>query len=113
MSKYRILIADDDRKHLSQVQGYFSEQEEVLHVDVAMDGWQVLERLRERSYDAMLMDLIMPKLDGFGVLEQVPSCCTEEEPMVMIVSAIHSEGMVRNACTLGAKYFMVKPGYAV
>ncbi len=108
MSKYRILLVDDDPQYLAQMRGFFSVQEQVRQVDVATDGRQALEKIRATNYHAVLMDLIMPKLDGLGVLEQL-SLTSGERPSFIIVSAIRNEGMIRNACTLGAKYFMVKP----
>lgn len=108
MSKYRILLVDDDPQYLALVRGYFAVQEQVRQVDVATDGRQALEKLHMTHYDAVLMDLIMPKLDGLGVLESL-SMGGGEQPAVIVVSAIRNENMIRNACALGAKYFMVKP----
>lgn len=108
MSKLRILFVDDDPQYLAQMRGYFSMQDQVRQLDVAADGRQALEKMRMTSYDAVVMDLIMPKLDGLGVLEQL-NVSGGTQPSVIIVSAIHNEGMIRNACALGAKYFMVKP----
>lgn len=108
MSKYRILLVDDDPQYLSTVRGYFAAQESMRQVDVATDGRQALEKLHMTHYDAVLMDLIMPKLDGLGVLEGL-SMVGGDKPSVIVVSAIRNEGMIRNACNLGAKYFMVKP----
>lgn len=108
MSKYRILLVDDDPQYLSNVRSYFSVQEPIRQVDIATDGRQALEKLHMTHYDAVLMDLIMPKLDGLGVLESL-SITSGDKPSVIIVSAIRNENMIRNACALGAKYFMVKP----
>lgn len=108
MSKYRILLVDDDPQYLSLIRGYFSSQEQIRQVDIATDGRQALEKIRAMHYDAVVMDLIMPKLDGLGVLESM-SVGGGEQPSVIIVSAIRNENMIRNACSLGAKYFMVKP----
>lgn len=108
MSKYRILLVDDDPQHLSQTKSYFAAQEQIRQIDVATDGKQAVEKIRAARYDAILMDLIMPKLDGLGVLEQL-NMLGGEKPAVIIVTAIHNENMIKSACSLGAKYFMVKP----
>lgn len=108
MSKYRILLVDDDPQHLSQTKAYFAAQEQIRQIDVASDGKQAVEKIRAVRYDAILMDLVMPKLDGLGVLEQL-NILGGEKPAVIIVTAIHNENMIKSACSLGAKYFMVKP----
>lgn len=108
MSKYRILLVDDDQQYLSLVQSYFSAQEQISKVDIARDGRQAIDMMQQARYDALLMDLIMPKLDGLGVLEHM-QLSGGERPKVIIVTAIRNEGMIRTACAQGAQYFMVKP----
>ncbi|MDR1620654.1 MAG: sporulation transcription factor Spo0A [Clostridiales bacterium] len=108
MTKFRILLVDDDPQYLTLVRSYFSVQEQIRQVDTAGDGRTALEKINATRYDAVIMDLIMPKLDGLGVLEQL-SANGNEKPSFIVVSAIRNEGMIRNACALGAKYFMVKP----
>ena len=108
MSKYRVLLADDDLQYLSQVRAFFSVQEQIRQVDTATDGCQALEKMQAVKYDAVLLDLIMPKLDGLGVLEKM-RLQGQEQPAVIVVSAIRNECMIRSACTMGAQYFMLKP----
>ncbi|HPY36353.1 MAG TPA: sporulation transcription factor Spo0A [Clostridia bacterium] len=108
MSKYRMLLVDDDQQFLALMRSYFSAQEQVRQVELATDGRQAFDKLRNSKFDAVVMDLIIPKLDGLGVLEHL-NMSGGEQPAVVITSAIRNEAMIRNACALGAKYFMVKP----
>ena len=57
----------------------------------------------------LLCDLIMPGMDGFELLERLNSGLVKDVPAVIVISALRQEEMVRQACTLGAKYYMVKP----
>jgi two-component system response regulator (stage 0 sporulation protein A) len=57
----------------------------------------------------LICDLIMPRVDGFELLERLKAGLVETPPATIVVSAMRHEDMVRQACTLGAKYFMVKP----
>jgi len=108
MAKYRILIVDDNPQYLSGMQTYFAAQEQVQTVDTATNGRDALVMLHQSHYDVLLLDLIMPQIDGLGVLEQMRSM-SGEAPAVIVVSAMRNETMVRQACELGARYFMVKP----
>jgi len=108
VKKFRVLLVDDNMQYLSAMRAYFSAQEEVQQVDLAANGREALDKLRQNRYDAMALGLIMPQLDGLGVLEHL-SVAGGELPAVIMVSPIHSERMVRQAYHLGARYFMVKP----
>ncbi len=63
----RALVVDDDRRIRDLVEGYLSSDD--LEVDAADDGVEAIRRLRQRDYDLILLDLMMPGLSGFAVLE--------------------------------------------
>ena len=105
----KIVEAIEDVSFLESMRSCFASQEQVSAVETAVDGREALEKLRTGKYDILLLDLIMPHVDGLGVLEQLKIVCPETAPAVIVVSAMRNESMVRRCCTLGAKYFMVKP----
>ena len=109
MADYRVLIVDDNTGYLENMHGYFAAKEEIGAADTAADGREALEKLRTGRYDILILDLIMPHIDGLGVLEQLKLVCPESAPAVIIVSAMRNESMVRRCCALGARYFMIKP----
>ncbi|MBQ2770237.1 MAG: response regulator, partial [Clostridia bacterium] len=109
MSKFRVLIVDDNQSYTESVRSHFASSEQVLGVDTAPDGRVALEKLKNTHYDILLLDLIMPNVDGLGVLEQLKQVCPDSAPAVIVVSAMRNESMVRRCCALGARYFMVKP----
>ncbi len=109
MSNYRVLIVDDNVSYAESLRSYFSAGESIGQVDVAYDGHEALDKLKSMRYDIILLDLIMPHVDGLGVLEQLKHICPDTQPAVIVVSAMRNENMVRRCCALGARYFMVKP----
>lgn len=109
MSHLRVLIVDDNVGFAEQLRGYFAAEEKIASVDMALDGREALDKLRQARYDIMLLDLIMPHIDGLGVLEQLKHVCPDAPPAVIVVSAMRNENMVRRCCALGARYYMVKP----
>ena len=109
MSNFHVLIVDDNVSFTDSLRGYFSADEHIGLVDTAFDGREALEKLKTNKYDILLLDLIMPHVDGLGVLEQLKHVCPDTPPAVIVVSAMRNENMIRRCCTLGARYFMVKP----
>jgi len=109
MAKYRILYADGNLKAQSTMRDYFMAQEQVAQFDVAGDGQAALDALRGGNYDVLITELIMSRLDGFELMERLSAGLCEKPPAVIVLSAMRHEDMVRRACAMGARYFMVKP----
>lgn len=81
----RILIADDDlsiRRLLATIV-----RREGLAVDVASDGAEAIEKLQEREYPVILLDLMMPRMDGFDVIEHLRLNPPSRKPVVLVITA--------------------------
>ena len=76
---------------------------------VAGDGLKGLEIIKSIHPDIVILDMIMPQLDGLGVLEQLNSSGLDPMPSVICFSAVGQEELIRRAVDLGARYYMVKP----
>jgi two-component system response regulator (stage 0 sporulation protein A) len=74
---------------------------------VAHDGPTALELVRNTDLDALLLDIILPKMDGFAVLEKAREL--PKRPRIIVFSAFCNEEMTKRAIALGADYFIVKP----
>lgn len=74
----------------------------------ARDGVEAMRRLSERRYDGLILDLNMPELDGFGVLEQMKRFGTLRPP-TLVLTARHNADDVRTAIKLGARDYLAKP----
>ncbi len=109
MSKFKVLLVDDNTQFTEMMKGYLMGQERIEQVDLAADGKEALALIKDRRYDVMTLDLIMPNMDGLSVLEQLPAVAGANGPAVLVVSALRNEMMVRRCCSMGARYYMVKP----
>ncbi len=109
MTKYRVLIADSNKKFQEHMASYISAQEQISKVDVVSDGQAALEAMHNATYDVIVTELIMPHIDGIGVLEHINCGLIEPAPTVIVVSALRNEELIRQASVLGARYFMLKP----
>ena len=103
----RLLVADDNKINRMllgralQLDGY-----EVTSVE---DGRQALERLRQERYDLLLLDMEMPELDGFAVLETLHADPELREIPVIVTSALEGIEHVARCIRLGADDFLSKP----
>jgi DNA-binding response OmpR family regulator len=76
-------------------------------VILAADGITALERIAERRPDCVVLDVMMPVLDGWGVLERLQDVATP--PPVLVVSAKSTQADIDQARRLGAKDYLIKP----
>jgi DNA-binding response OmpR family regulator len=101
----RIVVAEDDAAILElisvrlDIAGY--------HVIAARNGYQTLERIRATRPEGMVLDIGLPGLDGFDVLQEVASCAPGLP--VLVLTARRAADDVRKAIGLGAHSYLVKP----
>ena len=102
-----VLIAEDE-PYIVQSLSFLLEKEG-LDVDVAVDGRQTLERLRQKPPDILLLDLMMEHLTGFEVLEILRSEPALQHIKVLVLSAKGQDNDQRRVMALGADKFITKP----
>ncbi|AFS78402.1 stage 0 sporulation protein A [Gottschalkia acidurici 9a] len=107
--KIRLLIADDNKDFCNILNEYLSTQEDVEVIGVAKDGLEALELISIKNPDVLILDIIMPHLDGLGVLERLHSTELEKFPKIIILSAVGQDKITQRAINLGADYYVVKP----
>ena len=102
-----VLLADANEEFRALVRKIIDETEEFTVVGSVGDGAEALRLARQEAPDLILMDVVLPGLDGFGVLKQLREL--EKPPKVILISAFCSDSVVSEAVELGANYFMFKP----
>ena len=110
MEKIRVLTVDDNVRILELYEELLKKDAAVEHVGRAEDGVEAVKKIKELQPDVVLLDIIMPKLDGIGVLEQIRKD-TElvKQPHVIVVTAIGQERVTESVFALGASYYIMKP----
>lgn len=104
---FKVLLADDNQKFLEVLQNYLKDKVDVEVVGVANDGWQCLELLEQTGPDVLLLDMIMPRLDGLGVLDRMQML--PSRPKVIMLTAYANETMIQRAMMKGAMDYLMKP----
>lgn len=108
-SKISVLIADDNKEFCSILNDYLLNQRDIVVTGIAKDGREALDLIVERKPDLVILDIIMPHLDGLGVLEKLNTMQLEKVPRIIILSAVGQDKITQQAITLGADYYTVKP----
>lgn len=103
----RILVVDDNQELCKQIAAAIAKEPDMKLVGIASNGLEALEFIEKYDVDVMLLDLIMPYLDGLGVLERIGQL--NWAGRIVIMSALGSEEMIRLAFSLGASYYLIKP----
>ena len=103
----RILVVEDEPFVLELISTRLSLAG--YHITQAKDGTRAMEALREFIPDAMVLDINMPGLDGFGVLEQMQAAPRWKVIPTMVLTARNRTEDVRRAMSLGARDYLTKP----
>ena len=110
MSNINVVIADDNERIRQNLQEIVSRECDMTLVGSASDGMDALSMIRTSHPDVVLLDIIMPKMDGLGVLEEVKKDENLlKKPAFIILTAMGQEEVMEEALGLGANYVLLKP----
>lgn len=104
----KVAIADDNRDFADIMQECLSQQTDISLVGVAYNGEEVLNIIDEKKPDVVILDIIMPHLDGIGVLEKI-NAMGGKRPKVIMLTALGHENITQRVVELGADYYILKP----
>ena len=94
MKKIKLMVIDDSEEFIANVKESYFEDEEVEVIGTARDGLDAIHKIETYNPDVVILDLIMPEVDGFGVLSNIDYSKMTKKP---------------NFIMLGASYYLVKP----
>ncbi|MBE5929165.1 MAG: sporulation transcription factor Spo0A [Lachnospiraceae bacterium] len=110
MTKMRILIADDNTKMIDTLDKLISKEDDMEVCATAQDGVDAVDKIKKFKPDVVLLDIIMPKLDGLGVIERIRDKeQLEKVPEFIVISGIGQDVVTENAFELGVAYYILKP----
>lgn len=108
MNKIEVIIADDNEKLVEELKALIQKESDMEVTGTTGDGMEALHMIEESHPDVVILDMIMPSLDGLAVLERV-SEETKKVTSFIVLSAMGQENIAEEAFLLGAKYFLLKP----
>ncbi len=107
-NKISVVIADDNTEFAQIVRNFLNAKGDVEVKALASDGHEAFELIKDIKPDVALLDIIMPKLDGLGILEKLNSVADMKTKKI-VLSAIGQDTITQKSLMLGAEYYMVKP----
>jgi CheY-like chemotaxis protein len=107
MPRSKILIADHDAADVRLIEAYLYDMD--YHIAVAADGRQTLEKVAEFQPDLILLDTVIPKINGFEVCKTLKSGPATNRIMILMVTALNELGDIERAVACGCDDFLSKP----
>ncbi|MFP6750641.1 MAG: response regulator [Pirellulaceae bacterium] len=103
----RILIADDNPANCELLQAYLAEVD--CEIELAVDGQETLDKVASYRPDLILLDVMMPRLNGFEVCKQLKEDPENRRIMILMVTALNEIGDIERAVAAGTDDFLSKP----
>ena len=108
-TKINIVIADNNKDFCNILNDYLITQDDMIISGIAGNGIEALELIKEKKPDLIVLDIIMPILDGLGVIEKLNALDLSPMPRIIILSSVSQDKIIQKATLLGADYYVVKP----
>ena len=107
MENMSVILVDDNAALVKAMSDDFSARADVQLLGTADNGVDALELIDQLHPQFVVLDIVMPRLDGLGVLRELNR--RENRPHVVMLSALKNDAVVNRTVELGASYFRVKP----
>jgi two-component system response regulator (stage 0 sporulation protein A) len=108
-ARTRIIVADDNRDFCQLLAEVIQGEKDMELCGIAHNGLEVLDLVERVSPQVLILDIIMPHLDGIGVLERLNQMDRNRKPKVIILTAFGQEAITQRVVELGADYYILKP----
>ncbi|MFS0561970.1 sporulation transcription factor Spo0A [Terribacillus sp. 179-K 1B1 HS] len=109
MEKIKAVLVDDNRELVQLMEEYFEDQSDIEVIGTAYNGKDCLDMLEDLQPDVVVLDIIMPHVDGLAVLRTLRERTSAPMPHVIMLTAFGQEEVTKKAVDLGAAYFILKP----
>lgn len=107
MENISVILVDDNATLIKSLSDYFSAQSDISLLGTADNGVDALELIDTLHPQVVVLDIVMPRLDGLGVLRELTG--RRDRPYIIMLSALKNDAVINRTVELGASYFLVKP----
>lgn len=105
----KVLIVDDNELSRDMLRESLQDEEDIVIVDTASDGMDAALKIEELRPDIVLVDLVMPRLDGIGLVKKIKDEMDNESPSFIMISGVSDEIAIKRAFSNGISYYIIKP----
>lgn len=110
MEKLNVAIADDNERMVQLLEEIVSSDKDLRVVGKAANGEDLVSIIKQKQPDVVLLDIVMPRVDGLSVMERVNlDSEIRKRPAFIVITAIGQEKITEDAFELGADYYILKP----
>ncbi len=111
MERIHVIVADDNEIMRESLKDILETDPQIVVDGVAMNGKITLEMIKDKQPDVVVIDLVMPQIDGIGVMERVKDEVKNlpKKPAFIVVSGSGEQDMMEDAFQAGASYYIMKP----
>ncbi|MGN0317298.1 MAG: sporulation transcription factor Spo0A [Lachnospira sp.] len=110
MDTLKVAIADDNANMIDVMSRVINEEEDMMVVGTATNGDDIIKEIKDNSPDVVLLDIVMPQVDGLTVMEKVNQDKEiQKKPAFIIISAVGRDNVTEDAFNIGAAYYIMKP----
>lgn len=109
INKTKILLADDNADFISILSQYLSSIDDFEITGIMNNGVDAFQAILQDTPDVVILDIVMPQLDGLGVLKRFNDTKAKKRPKFIIISSIGEDNIIQEAISLGATYYYLKP----
>ena len=109
MDDVKVLVVDDNTLLLHAMTDFLQEKERITVVGQATNGVEAVDMVEAYEPDVVVTDIIMPRMDGFMLMETLGRMNLKKHPEIVALTALGRDDFITRAMSLGARYYMVKP----
>ena len=109
MNDIRIMLVDDNAELRRAMREHLQRQESMRIVAECGTGIEALDALGKIPVDVIILDIIMPQMDGYSFMEEMNRQQLQNPPQVIVVSALGRDDFIMRAVEAGARFYMIKP----
>ncbi|MBE7041134.1 MAG: sporulation transcription factor Spo0A [Ruminococcaceae bacterium] len=109
MEKISVILVDDNKIQSQELAKDIENTSDIELTGIAYDGVSGYDLIAEKTPDAVVLDVIMPRMDGLELLEKLQKSNLKKKPMCIMLSAVNNDNITNKALQLGAYYYLVKP----
>lgn len=109
VEKIKVMLVDDNQELVNLMSDYLQDQKNMEIVGKAFNGKECLDKIEETNPDVLILDIIMPHIDGLAVLSKIKQNQHTKHINVIMLTAFGQEEVTKKAVGLGASYFILKP----
>ena len=106
MTKLKVVVADSDREFCNLLRDSFSRDEQIDLLAATESGVEAIEKIQRYQPDVLILDLVLPGIDGFEVMARIKKLTVAKKPKIIIASHLSGENFISKALNAGAAFFL-------